>query len=69
MLSEWKVKANRSPEAIEYSNYLAVTFVNECRQNFNIFPELLFQKKKNIYLFPTWSESHRYSQMFIISKD
>jgi gamma-glutamyl hydrolase len=61
---EWKVKANRSPEAILFSSFLASKFVGLCRENPNKFDEDLFHKL-NIYNYPT--DNHGcYSLMFVI---
>jgi len=61
---EWKVKANRRPEAVEFSQFLATKFVDDCKQNKNQMSEKVFQKNC-IHNYPT-AKHGKYSQVYLI---
>jgi len=61
---EWKIEANRSQEAIEFSSYLAKKFMAHCRKSKNVFPEEEFQRL-SVHSYPTESDYGQFSQVYI----
>jgi len=61
---EWKVKANRRPEAAQFSQFLAGKFLEDCKKNRNQMNEKSFQATC-IHNFATASHG-KYSQVYII---
>jgi len=61
---EWKIEANRSPEAIDFSSHLARKFVAHCRRSKNVFPEEEFQKL-SVHNYPTETDHGRFSQVYV----
>jgi len=61
---EWEIEANRSPEAIEFSSYLAKKFMAHCRKGKNVFPEEEFQRL-SVHSHPTESDYGQFSQVYV----